>query len=80
MTERPTLSWHALNAESEVGHNGDRVVAVLYTVVATASDGSEWMEFCCLLTDTPRQDVDVLFGVAEGTEGWDSRWERGRRA
>ncbi len=72
----PPLDWRVLSPYVQVGSDGGRVVAILYIVDA----GACW-EFCCLLTDTPDQEVDVLFGIAEGTgPAWNSRWERGRRA
>lgn len=75
---RPTLSWRELTPDLQVGHDGDRVAAVLYTVVAQADHGIEWLEFCCLLTGPPAHK-EVLFGVAEGAgDDWDDRWERGR--
>jgi len=80
MAEQPTLTWHVLNPETQVGQDGDRIVAVLYTVVAANSEGSEWLEFCSILTGPPVHD-EVLFGVGHGTgEWWDNRWDRGRAA
>lgn len=69
----PKLAWRELSDSVQVGSTEGRVVAILYIV-----DGGDSWEFCCLLTDTPEQEVDVLFGVAEGVSGWHSRWERGR--
>jgi hypothetical protein len=71
----PRLEWRVLNDAVQVGSDGGRVVAVLYTV-----DGGDSDEFCCLLTDTPDQAADVMFGVAGPGSAWDSRWERGRGA
>ena len=80
MGERPTLDWRVLNDEAQVGQDGDKVVAVLYTVVAATVEGSEWLEFCCLLTGPPIHQ-EVLFGVGSGAgEWWDDRWDRGRYA
>jgi hypothetical protein len=62
-----------LSDSVHVGSADGRVVAILYTV-----DAGDSVEFCGLLTDTPDQDVEVLFGVAEGTTWWDTRWRRGR--
>jgi hypothetical protein len=47
------------------------VVAVAYAVDA----GDSW-EMCGFLVDTPNQDVEVLFGVAEGSAWWEGRWSR----
>jgi hypothetical protein len=72
----PRLGWRELSDSTHIGSDDGLVVAILYTV-----DAGDSLEFCCLLTNTPEQDADVLFGVAEGTgSAWDSRWERGRRA
>jgi hypothetical protein len=38
-------------------------VAVLYAV-----DASDSWEICGFLTDTPAQENEVVFGVAEGSE------------
>ncbi len=66
------LHWRALSDSVHVGSADGRVVAVLYTV-----DAGDSLEFCGLLTDRPDQEVEVLFGVAEGTAWWDTRWQRG---
>lgn len=74
------LTWRVLSDTCHVGSEGGRVVAILYTVEASAGD-LPVLEFCRLLTGTPDQEVAVLFGVAEYTGvWWDSRWDRGRRA
>ena len=80
MSERPTPAWCLLNPDLHAGRDGDQIVVVLYTVNAADSSGSEWLEFCCLLTGPPVHD-EVLFGVSEEAgEWWDNRWERGRAA
>jgi hypothetical protein len=30
------------------------------------------------LSETPEQEIEVLFGVAEGSEWWETRWDRGQ--
>jgi hypothetical protein len=69
----PPLDWRELSDTVQVGSHQGRVVVVLYSV-----DAGDSIEFCRLLTDTPDQDVEVLFGVAESTAWWDTRWRRGR--
>ncbi len=78
MADRPTLSWRELTPDLHVGQDGDRIAAVLYTVVAQDAAGAEWLEVCCVLTGPPAH-YEVLFGVAEGAgEYWNNRWDRGR--
>ena len=67
------LAWRALSETLHVGSADGRVVAILYAVDA----GDSW-EICGFLTDTPEQEIEVLFGVAEGSEWWETRWDRGR--
>lgn len=69
----PRLDWRVLSDTLQVGSIDGRVVAILYGVDA----GDSW-EICGFLTDTPDQEIEVLFGVAEGTEWWDTRWDRGQ--
>jgi hypothetical protein len=69
----PRLHWRELSDSVHVGSADGRVAAILYTV-----DAGDSLEFCGLLTAAPDQDIEVLFGVAEGTAWWDARWRRGR--
>jgi hypothetical protein len=69
----PRLVWRTLGDALQVGSVDGRVVAILYAVDA----GDSW-EMCGFLTDVPDQEVEVLFGVAEGTDWWDTRWDRGQ--
>jgi hypothetical protein len=47
MHDPPTLNWRESSPGLHVGPQGDRIVAVLYTVVAQDASGAEWLEFCC---------------------------------
>ena len=78
----PELEWRVLNETTHAASDAtERVVAILYTLEAADAAGAEWLEFCCLLTDAPGGEVEVLFGVAEGTgAARESRWDRGRAA
>jgi hypothetical protein len=53
-------------------------VVILYTVESLDGSGDMSLEFCGVLTAASERDGEVLFGVAEGTDWWDGRWERGR--
>ena len=69
----PRLAWRVLSETLQTGSIDGRVVAILYAVDA----GDSW-EICGFLTDTPEQETEVLFGVAEGSAWWETRWDRGQ--
>ena len=69
----PPLDWRVLSDTVQVGSYEGRVVVVLYTV-----DAGDSIEFCGLLTATPDQELEVLFGVGKGTAWWETRWRRAR--
>jgi hypothetical protein len=56
------------------------VAAVLFALIAEMDPGgAKVWEFSCLLTGPPARQ-EILFGVAEGVEGWDDRWSEARRS
>jgi hypothetical protein len=75
----PALDWTVLNDATQVASKEGHVVAIAYTVVASADDGREWLEFCWVPVDDPAL-VGLHFGVEAGTgTAWDTRWERARK-
>jgi len=75
------LDWRVLNDDVQVGSLGGRVVALIYiTLGGYMADDREHVvvyEFCWLPVSDP-QHTEVLFGVTEGSDWWDTRWARAR--